>query len=288
VSWGADSEASASTKKGTGLDVSSSGSVGSAAEPVPIMLEVENLTYLLSPVFFEDPLVHVDLRRAVERYLFEDFAAGVAFHYNDDGLDGLMFEVSQGAGPAPVGREGQAVRAEDDLGTIWWIRGGKRHRFGTGGLLTFAGGGTEQPITRVELEKFPDSGENVSIEGKVFSSEGDPSSVWWVGGGELHAVPSDVVIDVLGGWQMVQTVRTEATNGFRRASAPTSIEGKMIRLADEDLSAGEAPVVWVIHGSQRHRISDSLGVRKRGGWQQVALVRRNVFERYPDSGTPAL
>ncbi len=290
VSWGSEGEASGSTKKGTGLDVSSSGSVGSAGEPVPIMLEVEELTHLLSPVFFDDPFVHVDLRRAVERYLREDFAANVAFDYDDHGLDGLMFEVSQGPGYGPIGREGQAVRSEDELGTFWWIRGGMRHRFGAGELwlFEFAGGGSGPPIARVELENFPDSGETVSLEGKVLASEEDPSRVWWVGAGELHVVPSDVVIDVLGGRQMVTVVAAEALDRFQKASAPTSIQGKMIRLADEELAPGAAPVVWVIHGRQRHRIADSLGVRKRGGWQQVALVTKPVFDRYPDSGTPAL
>jgi hypothetical protein len=351
ISWGSQNEASLSTKKGTGSDVSSSGSVGSATEPVPILLEVEELTHLLSPVFFDDPYIYVDLREQVKHFFheFPDELLDELLDYDDDPGKKLAFEIAHpllpesledklitfGTGPAQwihsgiryplpgdvgdylggadnaqdaaesfsgphaaenalvvegatpisshdVTREGKAFRCTDDR-KMWWVRGGKRHRIADDasdfhflpiGIAYWSDQASER-------DKYLDSGDPVTVEGKMVRPRNELREVWWISGGKRHLVPSEVVIDVLGGWQLAATVDEELLERFEASNVPTSVEGKMIRLADD-------PQVWVIHQRQRHKITNELGIRKRGGWQQVAIVREDVRDQFPESGTPAL
>jgi hypothetical protein len=284
VSWGSAGESSNSAKKGTGSSVSSSGSVGSATEPVPIMLEVEELTHLLSPVFFPDPYIHVDVRKAVDLFL-EEFPT--EFEYSDSSRS-LSFEVypPRTPGPGRAGREGQTL--QDENLRYWRIRGGKRHIIpSTAPNLEFLIGREYVfKVTNQELERFQDSGEAATSEGLLKRADHSAKQVWWISGGKRHVVPSETVVDVLGGWDLVG-VHADVLD-YEVAGAPTSIEGKMIKLAEEDITDLADAGVWVISNRQRHRIPIESGISSRGGWRHVAVVRKSVFEAFPDSGEPAV
>ena len=302
VSVGKSSEMGGSTKTGTGSDVSSSGSVGSASEPVPILLEVENLTHLLSPVFFDDPYVYVELRQSVDQ-LLDEFPLG--FDYSDE-PGGLKFEIYP---PRTPGRgrllsEGLIASQPTPSGeTFWFLRGGKRHRISRGlfnpktspleaalaiAIMDEAGG--IDPIKDETLQEYPDSGEEpATIDGVMLRLPGQPKNVWLISGGKRHMVPSEGLVELLGGWESVSVVDRDheefIVSATEQAKAPVSAEGRMIREVDDDGKLRDE--VWVIHDRRRHLITNEAGIRKRGGWWQVVLVRPEVLKWFPNSGTLA-
>ena len=340
VSGSTDQESSDSSKSGSGLDVSSRGSVGSESEPVPVLLEVEDLTHLLSPVFFQDPLVYDDLRTEIDGFL-DDFPSG--FDYDDDvGADlsfdiapaativawegflvrkdansapdawihsGLSYEISAESrpfltigpvrerrssafppSPTPPSIEGKTIFGVSPDQRSWWVRGGKRHLVRTQPpdpedreemkrffYLSGIGGSATADI----ITKHPESGEQVTIAGKMLR-EKDSMTVWWVDADHvLRPVPSEVVVEVLGGWELVSTVNSFANYRLTSSTTPASVEGKMVRVATDQK-------VYVISRRKRHRVRTDLAIRKRGGWQQVAVVQPEVMDWFPDSGVDAL
>ena len=284
VSVGTESTRGGSSKVGSGTSVSSSGSVGSASGPVPIMLELEDITHLLGPVFFDDPYVHTDLRRAMDQTL-DMFPVG--FDFEDDSATELTFALHPPANVA-AGRIGRCV-APFAGAPEWLIRFGFRHRIDRASLRSgefeMLTPGVVERVADAELDAVPDSREIVSLEGAMVRAESEPTRVWWIDGGKRHVVPTTWVLDVLGGWNVVRTVEPSALEHYGKAKTPTSVNGKMIRV--EGAGAGAALEVWLIHGRQRHRIQHESGVKKRGGWQRVAVVPKWVRDTFPDSGSLA-
>ncbi len=321
VSWGSEGESSESTKRGTGSDVSSAGSVGSAAEPVPILLDIEEITHLLSPVFFDDPQIYVGLRARVDFLLnqfpdgFDDSKAALDFDiapveingrfnggiYNFGGTatefayNGVRYPeptVASTSRVAPSVAE-RYLRSESPLGpegarftsggADWWVRGGHRHRITDSSLKDLLPPASDRPgFDPVQaMRTFPDSGVPASAEGKLLCVTGSSREVWWINGGKRHLVPSDVVAEVLGGWPMVGHVSQDRLEDFPMTTTPTSVEGKMIRLAS-------TADVWVVHERKRFRVRAVTGIKKRGGWEQVAVVGQAVMDMFPDSGSDAL
>jgi MAC/Perforin domain len=301
VSVGKSGEMGGSTKTGTGLDVSSSGSVGSASEPVPILLEVEDLTHLLSPVFFDDPYVYVDLKHAVDEFL-DEFPLG--FDYSDE-PGGLRFEIfpPRLASKGRLLSEGLIVSrpVAGAPTTFWWLRGGKRHHIGkdlfdpktapldAALIVATIGEAGIDPVKEETLQDYPDSGEEpATIEGVMIRLPSEPERVWLIGGGKRHVVPSEGLVEILGGWDSVAVVDRDMEELFlsatEEAKAPISAEGRMIRALVEGKVSDQ---VWVIHDRQRHLIANESGIHDRGGWWHVALVRPEVLAWFPDSGTPA-
>jgi hypothetical protein len=153
------------------------------------------------------------------------------------------------------------------------------------------------------LQEYPASGESAIIDGVMVRLPSDSRRVWLISDGKRHIVPSENVVELLGGWELVLVLpRREAASSSARetvdkesveevilssteqAKAPISAEGRMIRETDNGKIENQ---IWVIHDRQRHLITNESGIHKRGGWQRVALVRPEVLEWFPDSGTPA-
>lgn len=348
VSVGGESSSNASTKRGTGSEVSSSGSAGTDAEPVPILLEVEQLTHLLTPVFFDDPYVYEDLKsEIIEYFATGSFDLGETYDENRQELrfdiaparivdrwegqrttrfdgtttpaattywihNGMRWETPADVGiflanmplinfsassfppsSRPPTSEGKAMFATGSDERLWWIRGGKRHLvrsqrpaeqdFEELNRFFYLPNGSF-PATPEMLTAIPESGESVTMVGKLLR-DSRTSEVWWVGEDQLlHPVPSTVVVEVLGGWELVAVVSSSEMARLPRSTIPASVEGKMIKTA----GGTDSDVVWVIHRHRRHRIRTPLGIRKRGGFQQVAVVASEVRDWFPDSGEDAL
>jgi hypothetical protein len=330
VSVGADDERAASTKRGTGSDVSATGSVGSASEPVPILLDIEPLTHLLSPVFFDDPAVYIGLRQRFEAFLdshpdgsFDTTTSSLDFEiaprHMARGRNGEQIRVGSTGAPVeyvyngvryptdgagisgqtggraispeagdlysvsdhPINAEGALLR--DGASNAWFIRGGYRHRIPEPVDFRLLPPTWRRPHLPAVTD-FADSREPFTMEGKLLSVPSVSREVWWISGGKRHLVPTEAVVEVLGGWQVVGgsdgDTTEELLEQFEPSRTPTSVDAKMIRLAD-------GPEVWVIHERQRFRVRNELGIRKRGGWQQVAVVPEEVAHWFPDSGLDA-
>jgi hypothetical protein len=295
---------------------------------VPILLDIEPLTHLLSPVFFDDPAVYIGLRRRFEAFLdshpdgsFDTTTSSLDFEiaprHMAGGRNGEQIRVGTTSAPVeyvyngvryptdgagipgsaggiaiipeagdlysasdhPINAEGALLRDAALQG--WFIRGGYRHRTPEtidGRLLP---PGWRRPHFPAVTD-FPDSREPFTMEGKLLSVPSVSREVWWISGGKRHLVPTETVVEVLGGWQVVggSGATEELLEQFELSTTPTSVDAKMIRLAD-------GPEVWVIHERQRFRIRNELGIRKRGGWQQVAVVPEEVAHWFPDSGLDA-
>jgi hypothetical protein len=285
VATGSEKEASTSAKHGIGLDVSSTGSVGSAGEPVPVQMEVKPLTHLLSPLFFDDPYVYDELKQRVDAFLDLEFELALAYDGHGGALDFDILPSIPVVGAASP--EGAGVI--DEAGLWWRIRGGKRHRIsGEPNFREFPGSSIGERIVSLtgdHLERFPDSGEPFTADGLMVAidhdtlPEGSPYTgrmVWLVDSGKCRLVPTVAVAEVLGGAHLITIASASIFNRFPVSKTPVSVEGRMIKLEDDDQ-------VWVVHERQRHKVTD-LAIARLGGWQQVAIVREEVRNWFPDSG----
>jgi len=177
-------------------------------------------------------------------------------------------------GGTPGAQEGQLLEATGDP-SVYLIQDGHRLHVQSGTAVDCLGGYDDVHIvTATERDSFPlITDRAATCEGQMFRADGDPS-VYLLEDGHRLYVPSDTVIDCLGGKEDLHVVAPTTRDAYPLANETAQCESQMFRAAGD-------PTVYFIQDGHRLDVQSDTTINCLGGKEDIHIITPAVRDSYP-------